>query len=206
MGIVPGAVHLFQKMHPRTTIEIASRHDPEMTRALLARDFDIGIGFGPSEPKTAVSEIRATLVDRGDMVYVDHPSSVAASSRAPIRLSQIDQKRLIGLTAAHHLGITLRDALRLEGVALSPGIQVQTYYIARTLVADGTGCAVIDEFTANAHAADIVVRAIEPALRFGVYAYSRALHPLSKRSLEFIDCLRTVCQRSHVPEKILAPA
>lgn len=206
MGIVPGAVQLFQKLRPRTTIEIASRHDPEMTNALLARDFDIGIGFGPSEVAAAVPDIRAMLVDRGEMVYVDHPSSVAAASRAPIRLSQIDQKRLIGLTSAHHLGLALQEALRGEGATLSLGIQVQTYYIARTLVAAGTGCAVIDEFTAHAAAGDIVVRPIEPAVRFGVYAYSRAQHPLSKRCLEFIDCLRTVCQRSHVPERILAPA
>ncbi|MDC7784362.1 LysR family transcriptional regulator [Rhodoplanes sp. TEM] len=199
MGLVPRAVQLFQSRRPRTMIEIASRHDPEIAAGLLARDFDIGIGFGPAEGVAEVPGLRAVRVDVAEMVFIDHPARPSGRDGQPIRLAQIDQKRLIGLTSGHFLGTAIKDAFRREDIALTPGIQVQTYYIARTLVAAGTGCAVIDEFTANAHSGDTVVRPLDPAVRFGVYVWTREQHPLSARGEEFVACLRTVCETSRRP-------
>lgn len=193
-SVVPRAVQMFQRLHPRTTIEIAARHTPEMMNALLAREFDLGIGFGPEKRDICVIGIDATLIAVGEMVYVDHPASPAAGAPGPVKLSLIDERRLIGLNSSHYLGTALRNTLNEEGLTQVPGIQVQTYYFARALVAAGTGCAVIDEFTANAESVGVIVRPIDPPIRFGVYAYTREPHPPSGRALEFLDCLRTVCR------------
>lgn len=77
-------------------------------------------------------------------------------------------------------------------------IQVQTYYIARNIVAAGAGCAVIDEFTAAAPPANIHIRMIEPPLRFGIIAHVREKSPLSKRASEFLNCMREICQKDRL--------
>ncbi len=201
-SIVPRAVQMLQKQHPRTTMEIAARHTLEMMNALLAQEFDIGISFGPEKLEHATIGIDATLIVVGNMVYVDQPASPAVASPGPVKLSRIDEKRLIGLNSSHYLGAALNSALEQQGLTQVPGIQVQTYYFARALVAAGTGCAVVDEFTANAESADVAIRAIDPPIRFGVYAYTRSEHPPSNRALEFLDCVRAICsenQRAPAP-------
>jgi DNA-binding transcriptional LysR family regulator len=199
-SVVPRAVQMFQKLHPRTTIEIAARHTQEMMDALLAQEFDIGISFGPEKLEHTVIGIDAALITLGELVYIDHPTSPAVATTGPVKLSQLDEGRLIGLNSSHYLGTALSNALERQGVTRVPSIQVQTYYFARALVAAGTGCAVVDEFTANAASADVAVRAIDPPIRFGVYAYSRSQNSPTDRTLEFLDCLRTVCRDNpHAP-------
>ena len=133
------------------------------------------------------------MLTTGDMVYVDRAPRATAAEQRAIRLAEIDQTRLIGLNSSHYLGIALRTVLAREGLASFPAIQVQTYYVALSLVAAGTGCAVIDEFTALTPPAGVAVRPIDPPLRFGVYAYSRAQQPRSRPAMEFLECVRAVC-------------
>lgn len=201
-NMVPRAVQMFKKLRPRTTIEIAARHTPEMMSALLAQEFDIGISFGPEKLEHTVIGIDAALITLGELVYIDHPTSPAVTGPGPVKLSEIDASRLIGLNSSHYIGTVLNSVLERQGVTQVPSIHVQTYYFARALVAVGSGCAVVDEFTANAESVDVAVRAIDPPVRFGVYAYTRGQHPPSDRAIEFLDCLRSVCQdhrRTPVP-------
>lgn len=201
-NMVPRAVQMFKKLRPRTTIEIAARHTPEMMSALLAQEFDIGISFGPEKLEHTAIGIDAALITLGELVYIDHPTSPAVAGPGPVKLSEIDASRLIGLNSSHYIGTVLNSVLERQGVTQVPSIQVQTYYFARALVAVGSGCAVVDEFTANAESVDVAVRAIDPPVRFGVYAYTRGQHPPSDRAIEFLDCLRSVCrdhQRTPTP-------
>ncbi|MCL4773120.1 MAG: LysR family transcriptional regulator [Burkholderiaceae bacterium] len=199
-SVVPRAVQSFRKRHPGTMIEIGARHSSEIINCLLAREFDLGIGFGPEAGECAPIGIEATLLAVGRMMYVDHPSGGAAAAGGTVRLRDIDERRLIGLNTGHHLGTSLNRALTEHGLTGVPGIQVQTYYIALGLVAAGSGCAVIDEFTAGAGSYDVVVRAIEPVIRFGVYAYTRGPRPPDGRMLEFLECLRTTCLDNHIAD------
>lgn len=205
-SVVPRAVQSFTKRCPGTMIEIGARHSSEIISCLLAREFDLGIGFGPEEGECAPIGIEATLLAVGRMVYIDHPSSRAAATGGSVRLSDIDERRLIGLNLGHHLGTSLKDALTEHGLTGVPGIQVQTYYFALGLVAAGTGCAVVDEFTAGTGSPDVVVRPIEPMIRFGVYAYTRGPRPPDGRILEFLECLRATClDNREVDHRFAAP-
>ncbi len=197
-SVVPRAVHSFRRQYPGTMIEIGARHSSEIISCLLAREFDLGIGFGPEAGECAPIGIEATLLAVGRMMYIDHPSSGAAATGGTVRLRDIDERRLIGLNTGHHLGTSLSRALTEHGLTGVPGIQVQTYYFALGLVAAGTGCAVVDEFTAGAGSFDLVVRPIEPMIRFGVYAYTRG------RMLEFLECLRTTCLDNRIADDRLA--
>ncbi|MCL4182230.1 MAG: LysR family transcriptional regulator [Burkholderiaceae bacterium] len=203
-SVVPRTVQSFRKRHPGTMIEIGARHSSEIISCLLAREFDLGIGFGPESGECAPLGIEATLLAVGRMLYIDHASSRAATATGSVRLSDLDERRLIGLNTGHHLGTSLNRALTEHGLTGVPGIQVQTYYFALGLVAAGTGCAVVDEFTAGASSADVIVRPIEPTIRFGVYAYTRGPRPPDGRMLEFLECLRATCLDNRVGDDRLA--
>ena len=192
-SVIPSAIQMFRKLRPSTTLEIGARHTQEMMSSLLSQEFDLGISFGPDQLEHTPIGIQASLIALGDLVYIDQPNSAAIAGEGPVKLSSIDESRLIGLTSSHYLGNRLNGALEQQGVTQAPIIQVQTYYVARALVAAGTGCAVVDEFIAWADAADVAVRPIDPPIRFGVYAYSCDQHPPSERVLEFLDCVRTAC-------------
>lgn len=199
MGLVPRAVHALRKMHPRAVIEIATRHEHELTDALLIREFDICLSFGPHEKyRHLLPGIESTLIATGEMVFVDRLDKSRQKETGPIPLAKIDGTRMIGLNDSHYLGLMLKGSLEQAGVTMSPPIQVQTYYIARNIVAAGAGCAVIDEFTAAAPPANIHIRKIEPPLRFGVIAHTREKSPLSKRASEFLACLRDVCRKDRL--------
>lgn len=200
MGLVPQAVQVFHRRCPRVGIEIGCRHDPEIIEGLIARDVDIGIGFGPSGGAVLPPGLGSSIVDVGNLVYIE-PSDRPGGERflAPISLADIDQKRLIGLNAMHLLGTAIQNAFENRGIGLNPAVQVETNYVAKSLVAGGTGCAVIDEFTARIHPEGLAVHPLDPPVRFGVYAYHNELHPLSRRGVEFVDCLRTICQEARFP-------
>jgi DNA-binding transcriptional LysR family regulator len=199
MALVPRAVHTFRKIHPRVVIEIATRHEQEITDALLMREFDIGLSFGPHEEYShLVPGIVSTLIATGEMVFVDHLNKTRLKDTGPIRLSKIDGKRMIGLNDTHYLGLMLKGSLERAGVIMTLPIQVQTYYIARNIVAAGAGCAVIDEFTAAAPPENVHIRLLDPPLRFGIIAHTREKSPLSKRASEFLTCLREVCQKDRL--------
>lgn len=203
MGVVPRAIHLFRSRRPRTFLEVATRHEQEMMGGLLGRDFDIGISFGPSDGfRSENPGIVSKLISTGQMVYIDSPEQEAALDRVPIALSEIDTRRLIGLNDTHHLGLALKSAMERNGLTFSLPMQVQTYYIARNIVAAGTGCAVVDEFTAAAPYPPISVRPLDPPMRFGIYAHTRERHPFTKRAGEFLDSLRDVCEA----ERLVTPS
>ncbi|RIK88078.1 MAG: LysR family transcriptional regulator [Hyphomicrobiales bacterium] len=207
MGVVPRAIHLFRSRRPRTFIEVATRHEREMMDGLLGREFDVGLSFGPSEGYGGETPgIVSKLISTGEMVYIDTPGRSPSLNGMPMKLAKIDAKRLIGLNDTHYLGLQLKAAMEESGLAFSPPVQVQTYYIARNIVAAGTGCAVVDEFTAAAPYLAVSVRPIDPPLRFGIYAHTRERHPFTKRAGEFLDSLREVCEADRLAPRLRAQA
>ncbi len=56
----------------------------------------------------------------------------------------------------------------------------------------------------RAGAFDVIVRPIEPMIRFGVYAYTRGPRPPDGRMLEFLECLRTTCLDNRIADDRLA--
>lgn len=205
MGVVPRAIHLFRSRRPRTLIEVATRHEDEMMSGLVARDFDLGISFGSSDGYSAGNPgIVSKQISTGQMVYITSAQGAKQSrTGAPIKLSEIDTRHMIALNDSHHLGSSLKSEMERSGLAFSLPIQVQTYYIARNIVAAGTGCAVVDEFTAAAPYLPITIRPLDPPMNFGIYAHTRERYPFTKRATEFLNCVKEICEAEKL---VAAPA
>lgn len=173
MWLIPEAVLRFRKRHPAIPLEVATKHEGEMLNGIRAKQFDLAFGFGPSERPPVMPGLAMRRLAEGRLVYIEPAKGTSGSWADPVDLDDIDCARLIGLNGQHFVGSALRSALKARGLPDQPSIQVQTYYVARALAANGAGTAIVDEFTAMTEPGRITVRPIEPAISFGLYLYHR---------------------------------
>jgi DNA-binding transcriptional LysR family regulator len=107
------------------------------------------------------------------------------------------------LAAARVVGIAVRDDLgrklqvHLEHLSPPPSIStwVQTYQVARSLVAAGHGLAVVDPFTARGGSEDsIQVRPLDPTVAISLYAVYRLETELSTLQAAVIEHVQTLAE------------
>ena len=105
-------------------------------------------------------------------------------------MAEIDYASLIMLSGRHFLGNVLRDELRARNLPEQPGILVQTYFVARELIANGMGSCIIDEFTAASGRAPLRIRPLRPQIGFGIYLLHREGSVPSRPERAFVDIFR----------------
>jgi DNA-binding transcriptional LysR family regulator len=160
-------------------------------RSLLMHEFDLGVGFAVNNLDEAPPGLSAVLLGECDLVFIDRVEKGAAKrSDRPIRLKDINLERFIGLSTEPSSDI-LGAAFEQNNLQVAPLVQVQTYYIAKSLVAVGAGCAVVDEFTARAEPTDgIAIHRLDPPIRVQVKAYHSAFHSTGESVDHFIEHLK----------------
>jgi DNA-binding transcriptional LysR family regulator len=108
-------------------------------------------------------------------------------------MSSLGGAKVVGLTLQDDLGRKINTRLR----ALSPPVKVstwvQTYQVARSLVASGQGIAMVDPFTAGAPTeTSIQSRVLEPQIPVSLYAVHRIDSPLTTLQSAFLENVRDV--------------
>jgi DNA-binding transcriptional LysR family regulator len=190
LNLLPLAVANHRRDYPDIAIEVGTRHSSELYRSLLMHEFDLGVGFAAEDQDKAPAGLTAVTLGCCELVFIDRaePDTGKRPARA-IRLSDINLERFIGLSTEPSSNI-LGAAFAANNLKSAPLIQVQTYYIARALVAAGAGCAIVDEFTALAPPGnDIVIRKLNPPIRVRVNVYRSAFHPTGESVDHFIEHL-----------------
>jgi DNA-binding transcriptional LysR family regulator len=190
LNLLPLAVANHRRAYPGIAIEVGTRHSSELYRSLLMHEFDLGVGFAAEQEEEAPAGLGAVTLGYCELVFIDRAEPEASKrSEHAIRLTDINLERFIGLSTEPSSDI-LGAAFAESNLQSAPLIQVQTYYIARALVAAGAGCAIVDEFTALAPPIDdIVIRKLSPSIRVRVNVYRSAFHPTGESVDHFIDHL-----------------
>jgi DNA-binding transcriptional LysR family regulator len=136
LDVLPRAVAALRRANPSLGCDLATLHGPEIARALLARERDIGFALDPAPHPALLAQplTQAPLV----AIFPAGEEPVSAT------LAALPAARLIGLPEDDPLGRLLAGA----GPAGTSGVRVQTYHLALSLVARGAGIAVVDPFTA----------------------------------------------------------
>lgn len=191
LTLLPCAVAGYRRRYPSATMDIGTRVLPELYRALLLGEFDLGVGIAPEDETTAPAGLAVETLGLVDLLYLERVTARSRKSEtSAIRLKDIDLGELIGLSVEPS-GTLLRSAFERQGLRFAPHIEVQTHYIAKSLVAGGAGCAIVDEFTARAPPnTGMLVRPLNPGLRLRVNIYRSAFHPTSKSGERFVQELR----------------
>jgi DNA-binding transcriptional LysR family regulator len=187
-ALVPEALRRWRTRFARTQCHLATQHTAEIVEALLLREADLGLTLQTVEHPGLTSQ----LLVQGQMKVIAPagwwPEEVLSQ---PFRLEQLADAPLIGLDTHDALGGLLRG--HLEALDPPPRIDtwVQTYQLARTLVAAGQGLALVDPLTAlPGDEQPIQARPLEPVIPVPLYALVRAQEVAPAAQLELLDQVR----------------
>lgn len=185
MDLLPASVARYLRAHEGTRFEIETLHHDGIERALLQSRLDIGLCF---EPEMA-SALAVESLARARFVVLT-PPDVSFPDGNAVSVRDLAHLPFIGLNSRGPLGRLLSTHLESCNVPLNVVALAETYHVARALVANGAGVAIVDAVTA-ASASHDQVRAwpLKPPLEFSICALHFADAPLSVVARRFLDFL-----------------
>ena len=186
--VLPKAVTSFRKIHEDTVFELETLHNEEITDALLESRIDVGLAFDP----VPVPGIEQQKLASGRFVVLARDEATF-DGRPILTVDDLTGHPFIGLNSRGPLGRALSAYLASSSTDLNIVAWTETYHVAKALVASGAGVTIADEITARSRVAnDVVMLALEPALKFTIKALHLGDTPLSIGAKKFIKHLAAV--------------
>ncbi|MEM7640408.1 MAG: LysR family transcriptional regulator, partial [Pseudomonadota bacterium] len=184
----PLAVAAFAKRYSKTSIEIETFHFDEAVSALRSEQTDIAIAYQPY-PREG---LRIIPITTANFVCVT-PVGYWDSKGCEISARDLIGEPLIYLNVDAPLGHLLSSHLEnVSDIQQSQRIVVNTYYIAKMLVANGAGIAVVDEYAARGpSSAGVDIYDFAENIGLSVGAIVRENYNLSIPERAFLDQLTT---------------
>ena len=190
--LLPSATVLLRKSFPDVTVELSTEHSAAMCESLSLRDTDIGLTL----QDTGHQNLRQRVLCRGQVMVIAPPGWWPAEELAqPLPIGALANESLIGITVRDALGSMLQSHLAKIEPAPRSTVAVQTYQLARSLVAKGEGLALVDPFTARCGDANSVqMRPLKPSIEVVLYAMHRPDSPLNGVQKRFLHLVRQLAQ------------
>jgi DNA-binding transcriptional LysR family regulator len=187
IDVIPAAIASYLVQHPDTVFEIETLHLHQVIRALRELRFDFGIVFNP--PVTP--GIKIDRLAKAKLVALTHGSEDLAN-KAKLSFDDLDGMNFINLSTRSPLGQLLATQIETSNIKLRTIAHVETYQMAKALVAHGAGMALVDEITARSSGHDnVIARYLDPPVQFDVSILHTKSDPLSILTQRFIKHLRT---------------
>ena len=170
LEVGPMALAAFSKNHNDITIETETLHASEVAKSLLNETIDIGLVFdAPSYPGVETHRIGQT-----GFVCVA-PEGMSLPKSKALNIADMQNLPLITLNGKSVLGQILNR--RLEDAFDKPidsHIVVETYHLAKRLVKQNAGIAIIDAITAlSGDVSGLQIRKIAPSIPIYVDVITR---------------------------------
>lgn len=206
LEILPRAVAVLNQQGKRLPdMSIATAHSVHIIDDVLSGHNDVG--FSLNLPEHPGLHRHALAQDHLVCVF---PASITPPPPDPITLAEMIRYPLISLERYDPLGIMLHRACAQAGLTLPNRIEVQTYHVALSLVAQGVGVAVLDPYTARfalstpsqagaAWAQRVLIRRLEPSLPFTVHAVTSLAARPGHHTERLIDAFRSILLRVRAP-------
>jgi len=183
LEIAPVALANFSKNNSDITIETETLHANQVVRALLDDVIDIGLVFdAPNYPGIASNRIAKT----GFVCVAPEQIELPVGERLHLRdiktypIIMLNQKSVLGQL----LNRKLSDAI---GHPSDSQIIVETYHLAKRLVKQNAGIAIIDAITAlSGDTSGLQFRGLSPEISINVDIITRLNEPGAKLRVDFI--------------------
>jgi DNA-binding transcriptional LysR family regulator len=186
IDLVPAAIASYLEQHPETSFEIETLHQHQVARALKQSRVDIGMVFDPP----ATPGITIDHLASAECVALAHRSMDFGIKRR-LTLEDLDGLPFISLNARSPLGALVASRMEASNIQFPNVAQVETYQMAKALVAHGAGVSVVDEVTAKSTGhRDVVAWKLHPPLQFSIALLHLENEPLSIVSQRFIEHLK----------------
>ncbi|PCI53143.1 MAG: hypothetical protein COB36_13690 [Alphaproteobacteria bacterium] len=186
LEIAPKAIAEFSKLHPDVIIEVETLHASEVIKALQEEAIDIGLVFDAPYVPT----IESTIIGKTDFVCVAH-THLKLPRGDEIRLQDLKDFPLITLNEKSILGRLL--SAQLSDAFSGPvdsRIIVETYHVAKRLVQQNAGIAIVDKITAfSGDTSNLQFKNLANKIEISIGLVSRLNEPLSGFRQDFIHIL-----------------
>jgi DNA-binding transcriptional LysR family regulator len=184
--ILPKLIQRYREKHPASQFIYQTEHFNNMMSTL--REYDKELGFALNPP--AEEGLRELTIAESELVCIygkgefdDYPDRLS--------LSDLVGYDYVSIEASGPMSDILDHRLNEEGISYSSKLIAQTYFVARSMVALGSGIAVVDKFTATSQKPEnISYKGFNPPLKFSVKALHLADRPLSRASEKFLDFVK----------------
>lgn len=186
IDMVPATIAAYLNQYPKTQFELETLHQYQVVKALKESRVDIGLVFNsPAEPG-----IKSERLVSGEFVALTH-KSMGFEKKSRLTFADLDGKPFISLNKRSPLGTLLDHRIKASGGSYNTIAKVETYQMAKSLVAHGAGVAIVDEVTARSSGhSNVVARKLDPPLSFNITLLHLESEPLSIISQRFIEQLR----------------
>jgi len=186
IDLVPAAIASYLEQHPETSFEIETLHQHQVARALKQSRVDIGVVFDPPVTQGITVDHLATA----DCVAVTHKSMDFGIKRR-LTLEDLNGLPFIDLNTRSPLGRLLASRMEANNIQFQNITKVETYQMAKALVAHGAGVSIIDEITAKSTGhRDVVAWKLQPPLQFNIALLHLESEPLSIVTQRFVEHLK----------------
>lgn len=187
LEIGPVAVANFSKKNPDITIETETLHSNRVIKALLNNVIDIGLVFDarifPGVQKLKIGKSGFVCVAPEGMT-LPNSGSLKIVDLKNFPLITLNQKSVLGKILTH----TLEGAF---GGPTNSHIVVDTYHLAKRLVKENAGIAIIDAISAlSGDVRGLQIRRLTPHVEINVDVIMRLNEPRSKFQTAFIEDLQ----------------
>ena len=184
--VLPRAIARYHQQHPNVSFSINTVHNDAVLQSLIEHKSDVAVLFQPS-PKLGVDSIEC---GQSELVVV-YPKVLFPELPSLLSIEALASVTFIGISDSGPLGDMLYSRLQSENMQPHSPIQVQTYFIAARLVAQGLGVCVVDRHTALGNLNDnTAIASFTPPLSFSINALHLQNRPLSKAVQGFLPYLQ----------------
>ena len=187
MDFLPGAIASYREAHGDIMFSLETLRHEELAGALLESRIDIGLAFDTRN----MPGIRGELLGYGKFVVLS-PADMDLGEGGTVQFNDLAGLTFIRLDNQGPLDRFLTAQLETSDVELDSVAIAGSYQLAKALVSHGVGVCIADEITARSLSHDgVLVRKLQPELKFRISALHTDLEPISLVCREFLDHLQT---------------
>ena len=190
IDFLPGAIASYRKERGDLMFSTETLRHEELAGALLDSRIDIGLAFDPG----TLPGIKGELLGHGRFVVLV-PTGLGLQKSGALRLEDLAGLPFIRLDNKGALDRLLGAHIESRKVELKPVAIAGSYQMTKALVSHGVGVGIVDEVTARSgHHDNVLIRPLEPALKFRISALHIEKEPMSLVCRGFVDHLKSSLQ------------
>jgi len=175
---LPKAIAIFKKKNPHVSFEISTLQYSELKNKIMDTSIDIAISQDQKEDK----DIGVLNLTKGLFVIVKSENN---------KNKNLKSIPFIKLSSISPLGKKLYKYIQENNMVLESSITSDNYQMAASMVINGFGYSILDEFTAKvSQSRGITISTLKPKLEFSIdlmYLKEKPLSIMTKKFMEFIS-------------------
>ncbi len=197
LNVLPLAIANFLADHPKVTFDIQTRHYEDIIRSLYEHEIDVGLAFNPSD------HVGLTSYEFGEGEFVCvYKQGELDESIDRMDIKELDGKSIISIKDSGPLSDILFKNIIQAKIETNSMISVQTYYIAKNLVAYDVGIAIVDQLTAMAEGpGSTLYKGFKSPITYKVAGLYSENRPLSIVCRSFLEYFKIVYKQFTQPER-----